>query len=95
MDVNELIDKSICFDEVYRKKQFLLLLDEFPQIREEIEILMKKEKNIEWVLRAEEEDVYFIFDDERWKRKKICNKAYVQLLFVGHEHFPVIKIFIF
>ena len=56
---------------------------------------MKKEKNIEWVLRAEEEDVYFIFDDERWKRKKICNKAYVQLLFVGHEHFPVIKIFIF
>ena len=55
---------------------------------------MKKEKNIEWVLRAEEEDVYFIFDDERWKRKKICNKAYFQLLFVGHEHFPVIKIFI-
>ena len=95
MDVNELIDKSICFDEVYRKKQFLLLLDEFPQIRKEIEILMKKEKNIEWVLRAEEEDFYFIFDDERWKRKKICNKAYVQLLFVGHERFPVIEIFIF
>lgn len=44
MDVNELIDKSICFDEVYRKKHFLQLLDEFPQIREEIGILMKKEK---------------------------------------------------
>lgn len=27
MDVNELIDKSICFDEVYRKKHFLQLLD--------------------------------------------------------------------
>lgn len=95
MDVNELIDKSICFDEVYRKKHFLQLLDEFPQIREEIGILMKKEKNAEWLLRVEEEDVFFIVDDVRWKRKNICNKAYVQLLFVGHEHFPIIKVFIF
>ena len=95
MDVNELIDKSRCFDEVHRKEKLLESLNEFPQLKKDLNILLKDQKNAEWVSKVEEEDVFFIIVDDRWKYVDLYHKASIELLLVGKERVPVIKIFIF
>lgn len=90
MDVEKLLERLIPFDVVYSKEEFLSVLT--PQLKE---VLKEKiNSNSKWRNKAELEQVYFILDDERWKRPSTFKlKPHIKINFIGKDEKPVVSIY--
>lgn len=90
MNVENLLKRLIPFDNVYSKEQFLSALT--PELLESLK--EKINSNSNWKNKAENEQVYFIFDDERWKCPKQSKfKLNIQINLIGYDEKPVISIY--
>ena len=90
MDVNKLLERLIPFDNGYSKEKFLSILT--PQLKTSLE--EKINSNKKWKNKAKNEPVYFILNDDRWKRpNKLKFKPNIIISFIGHDEKPVISIY--
>jgi len=90
MNIEKLLERLIPFDDVYSKEQFLSVLT--PELKEVLE--KKINSNNKWRNKAENEQVYFILNDDRWKRpNKLTFKPTINITFIGKDEKPVISIY--
>lgn len=68
MDLQTLINRMTPFD-CHTKEQFLDLLEEFPELKTSLELLLKSNKK--WTRKAEKGEVKFVINDNRWKVSKV------------------------
>ena len=89
MNVEELLKRLIPFQAGYSKEQFLSILT--PEL---LEVLKQKIiNNTKWRIKAENEPVYFILDDDRWKWPKRNNyNVNIKINLIGYDKKPVISI---
>ena len=90
MNIKKLLERLIPFDDVYSKENFLSILT--PEL---ISVLEKQiNSNSKWRNKAENEQVYFILNDDRWKRPNNFKfKPIINISFIGHDEKPVISIY--
>ena len=90
MDVEKLLERLIPFDDAYSKEIFLSVLT--PELKN---VLKEKiNSNKKWRNKAEHEQVYFIYDDDRWKRPNHFKfKPHIKISFIEHDEKPVISIY--
>lgn len=90
MDVEKLLERLIPFDNALSKKAFLSVLT--PQLKTILE--EKINSNKKWRNKAEHEQVYFILNDDRWKRPHHFKfKPTININFIGKDEKPVISIY--
>lgn len=90
MNIEKLLERLIPFDDIYSKEKFLsVLTPELKAILEE-----KINSNNKWRIKAKNEQVYFILNDDRWKKTSHFKfKPTINISFIGKDKKPVISIY--
>ena len=92
MTLEELLNRlePISYDGLETVKKFQLVLEEFPELKENL--IKELSQNKKWVEKASLEKVFFVINDVRWKRNKAYFPDSTALIFIGTEATPVVSI---
>ena len=94
MNIEQLLERieDLSFDGFTSKEKFLQLLESYPKFKEDLRKELSLNSNQEWIKKAQSEKVYFIINDDSWKKVKSNFSSGVRLNFVGIHYIPTISI---
>ena len=95
MKIEEIIERieDVSYDGCTPKSDFIKILNEFPEFKEELEKeLASVEKNQEWLEKATHEKFYFNITNSSWKRNKSSFPNSIRLTFLTQDRIPTVSI---